>query len=252
MNKVSLEDITLTFGYYIFNYPYNVLLISDTILGSYCNHPNGNHSVWFTDLISQLLSNPLELEINSFFGMASTSSNREKMVFFIRFMGLQSLCIIPMEIFVIHKIPHIHLLLSHFIDHKNNCFLNTTNTGFQGEIFLKSFRYDDTLNKNFNPIFYIITLYRRYIELIVQSHRGEESGINLVKESSKVLYNFFDKENELNSFNKTNKELILIYIKKLYKIITEEQVFKELYNKIESLWSEIATEMYSTRRIFFI
>jgi hypothetical protein len=249
MNKFELKDITLTFGYYVFNCPYNVLLISDTILGSYCNHPNGNHSIWFKDLISQILSNRIEFEISSFYGMASTYSNNPKMVFFIRFIGLQSLCLIPMEIFLIHKIPYLHLLLSYFIDPANCCFLDTANTGFQGEIFLRSFRYNDILNTHFNPMLYIITLYRRYIEIIVQTHHGEESGINLVKDSVKVLSNFIQDENELNSFDKTNKETILGYIKKLYKIINEEQVFKELYNKIQLLWTEIATELTTKKCI---
>lgn len=244
MNKTvfSLKDITLTFGDYIFNNYRNVLLISDKILANYHNDPNGNHIIWFTDLINQLLSNPIEFEIFGFYGMASTTSNREKMVLFIRFMGLESLCLIPMEIFLIHKIPNIHLLLSYFIDPNNSFFLETMGVGFQGEFYLKSFKYDELLNQHFNPVFYIITLYRRYIELVVKSHKGEESGINLVKETSKVLYNFFNNEDELNSFNKSNKESILFYIKKLYKIINEEEVFKELYKKIKVLWSEIAAE----------
>lgn len=242
----SLKDITNYFGHYIFNTPYNVLLISDTILSNYHNDPNGNHITWFTDLINQILSNPIELEINSFYGMASNTSNKEKMVLFLRFIGSKSLCLIPVEIFLIYNIHNIHLLLSYFINHENNCFLDTMGVGFQGEFFLKSFKYDDILNENFNPIFYIITLYRRYIELITTSYKGEESGINLVKDSGKILYKFFNEDGNLNSFNKKNKEIIIHYIKILYKIIIEEEVFKELYKKIKRLWREIATKSFNS------
>lgn len=233
---INLHDITKLFGLSLFCIPNNVILISNIFLTNYCNDPNGNHLNWFSDLINQILTSPITLEVYGFYGIASNNSYKDKMVQSIKFIGYKSLCNIDMENFLIHNIVDIHELLSHLIDHNNKCF-KRFETGFQGEFFITLFEYNNILNKTFYPEFFIITLFRRYIEIIISAYNGEETGINLVKDSSNILLKFLKEDDQINSF--TCKEKTLYYIKKLYKIINEEEIFKNLYQKICLLWEEI-------------
>ena len=62
-----------------------------------------NNRIDKLDLECRQYSRKIELEINSFYGMASNTSNKEKMVLFLRFIGSKSLCLIPVEIFLIYN-----------------------------------------------------------------------------------------------------------------------------------------------------
>lgn len=241
---------TYLFAHFIYLHPFNVILICEYFLTSYCNDPFGTGFEWFEDLINNILLNPVNLKIFGYFGMASNTSKQEKFTLFLKFIGKKQ-CYIPLEYFLVHNVPHIHEIVSELIKFENKGFLNIQSKGLKGEILLNLFKYDDELNNIIQPSIYIIALIRRFIEMIIMVYTNNKTGIDNssiyeIKKLSKILEKFLIEGSgkDLNSFPlqkiKIKRDLIDII-----KILNESTETSEIYTKITILWNRISSECFS-------
>jgi len=240
---------TYLFGHFIYLYPCNVVVICEYLLTSYCNDPFGTGFEWFEDLINNILLNSVNFKVFGYFGMASNTSKQEKFTLFLKFIGKKQ-CFIPLEYFLVKNIPYIHEIVSDLINYENNGFLNIETKGLKGEIVLNLFKYDNELNKIIYPSIYIITLIRRFIEMIIMVYTNEisidNSSIYEIKKISKILEKFVNEGSgkDLNSFP-LQKRIIKRDLIEIIRILDESIEISELYNKITILWNKIASECFS-------
>ena len=227
-------ELTLKLGLELFLNVHNVLLNTDYILYNYKNDPNGSSFEWFHDLILNIVKNPVNLMLYGYIGTSTLYNHNEKFVLYIRFVG-DNLCTIPLEYYLNNTIPHIHELISKLINPKCELFYEKY-TGTEGGITIKRFKYNSILNDIYYPSIYIITLCRRYIELILQAYHGDESCINIIKNVSIILKKAMD----LHKSSMIKELYNDIYI--LYCIIVDSVSCLEIYEKIEIQWTVIGSK----------
>jgi len=237
-------NYTIALGSQLFLNPVNVIVISNFILGSYCNDQGNNNSLkWFDEMITNILTHPVQFKISGYFGMSTNYSKKEKPVLFIKLFG-NILCEISLEQFLKYSIPRIHESIQYLIRPENKCFLQINNDGLKGEFFIEFFQNNHLLNDIFEPSFIIITLYRRYIELIIPIFQGEESPtINEIKNLSNILGNFLVSQKLEPSFSEEKKLKINNDLKKLYNILTDSNA-QNIYINLSNLWTEKANECW--------
>lgn len=222
------EKITLL-GIYVYYNPFYVLSISDYLLSNYCNDPEGTTIEWYEDLVLNIIENKINFSILGYFGMASNYSKKEKVVLNLKFFG-NELCLIPLEYFYNNKLEKIHQYLGSILKPENECF-EINSKGLKGEFFFESFKYKKILDNLFLNSFYIITITRRFIEIIIETHKGEETAINFIRTILEILKKVLN--SNLNKIDET-------FIKKLLNIINSKYILSELYINISNLWTEIA------------
>lgn len=238
-------NYTIALGSHLFLHPVNVIVISNFILGSYCNDQGNNNSLkWFDEMITNILTNPVQFKISGYFGMATNYSKKEKAVLFIKLFG-NTLSEVSLEQFLKYSIPRIHEFIQYLIRPENKCFLQINNEGLKGNFFFEFFQYNHLLNDLFEPSFIIITLYRRYIELTIPIFKGEESPtINEIRNLSHILDHFLMNQKLEPSFSEEKKIKITNDLKKLYHILTDSNALN-IYVNLTKLWEEKASECFN-------
>lgn len=228
-DELNLTEKIKLLGIYVFYNPYYVLSISDYLLSNYCNDPEGTTIEWVEDLILNIIENNINFTILGYFGMASNYSKKEKVVLFLKFFG-NELCLIPLEYFYNNNLEKIHQYLDLILKPENECF-EINSKGLKGEFFFESFKYKKILDNLFLSSFYIITITRRYIEILIETHKGEETTINFIKKLIEIIKKVL---------NTKLKEIDESFIKKLLTVMSSNYILSELYINLSNLWTEIA------------
>lgn len=208
---------------------YNV----DYLLITYKNDPMGTGFEWFEDLVLNILKNPCDITLHGFVGMPTCNDHDEKFVLYIKFIG-DNLCTIPLQLYYNNNIPVIHECISEIIE-----FFIVKTVGLEGALILRGFKFNEILNTIFYPNIYIITFFRRYIEMIICAFRGDEVSISIIQKLLNIVKKILDLECYKSILDKKGLREDLM---QLYDIIKDSKSLKELSLLVTNLWTTIAAK----------